>query len=297
MPSYTIGEVVLRKNPDPALKEMAESRNIPTSIYENINAEETVSAIASGGYDVGISISYNQIFSQKLLRKIPFRIINYHAGYLPKYRGCNVINWAIINDEKELGLTVHYIEEGIDTGGIICQKTIPITDQDDYKTMLEQAVEGCPGLIVEALDKIQDPSFTPIAQSHLPGSYFSGRREGDEWIDWNWSSRRIFNFIRAITLPGPGARTCLDRRILKILKSSFDADLPSYISTPGEIIGRNHEKGLLVKTGDSSLWIREIYDEAAGETVDPKTFKIGMRLGLNPGTLYHLYFTLSERET
>ena len=73
-------------------------------------------------------MSFNQIFRKDIINLTPIGIINCHAGKLPFYRGRNILNWVLINDEKEFGITVHFVDEGIDTGDIILQKTFPITD-------------------------------------------------------------------------------------------------------------------------------------------------------------------------
>ena len=104
--------------------------------------------------DLLVSMSFNQIFKTSILSK--YKIINCHAGKLPFYRGRNILNWVLINDEKEYGITVHYVDEGIDTGDIILQKTYPITDNDNYKTLLTNAQTECASLLYEALQKIKN---------------------------------------------------------------------------------------------------------------------------------------------
>ena len=77
-------------------------------------------------------MSFDQIFKEEIINIPPLKIINCHAGKLPFYRGRNILNWALINDEKEFGITVHYVDFGIDTGDSILQKNYEITDDDDY---------------------------------------------------------------------------------------------------------------------------------------------------------------------
>ena len=87
-------------------------------------------------------MSFDQIFKSEIIYLSKHKIINCHAGKLPFYRGRNVLNWVLINDE-EFGITVHYVDEGIDTGDIILQKKFPISDQDNYKTLLEKSYRMC----------------------------------------------------------------------------------------------------------------------------------------------------------
>src|SRR5690606_11568598 len=113
--------------------------------------------------------------------------INCHAGKLPYYRGRNILNWVLINDENEFGITVHYIDDGIDTGDLILQETFPITDNDNYKTLLEVAYVECGNLLYKAINKIQEGNVKPVSQStiHSVGFYCGIRRQGDEIINWN----------------------------------------------------------------------------------------------------------------
>ena len=82
------------------------------------------------------------------------KTINCHAGKLPFYRGRNILNWALINDEKEFGVTVLYMDEGIDTGDIVLQKTFPITEMDDYSTLLNRAYQECASLLFQSIKRI-----------------------------------------------------------------------------------------------------------------------------------------------
>ena len=122
------------------------------------------------------------------------------------------MNWALINDEKEFGITVHYIDEGIDTGDIILQRCFPITDGDDYATLLKVSHKACADILYDAIKHIQNGDSQRIKQETIhPVGFYCGRRgDGDEIIDWNQSSRKIFNFIRAICTPGPRATAYLN---------------------------------------------------------------------------------------
>ena len=148
-------------------------------------------------------MSFDQIFKTKLFSLPRLGTINCHAGKLPFYRGRNVLNWVLINDEKEFGITVHYVDEGIDTGDIIIQKVFPIFDSDNCDSLLKVAYENCGLLLQSAINLIINKKVKRIKQDQISkhGLYCSKRIEGDEIINWNNSSREIFNFIRALTLP------------------------------------------------------------------------------------------------
>ena len=203
-------------------------------------------------------MSFNQIFKKRIINYPVCGTINCHAGKLPFYRGRNILNWALINDEKEFGITVHYMDEGIDTGDIILQEAYPISDQDDYATLLERAYDGCAELLFKAIKQIQDGTAQRIPQYfiHPYGSYCSSRKIGDEKIDWNQNSRDIFNFVRAISKPGPQARTFLENIELMINRVCWLPQAPVYKGIPGAVIQKN-EEGFIVKTLDSYVRIIE----------------------------------------
>tara|TARA_B110000444_G_scaffold261004_1_gene310434 strand:- start:23024 stop:23938 length:915 start_codon:yes stop_codon:yes gene_type:complete len=242
---------------DPILKELSNILSVPFLPIKNINSKETVKILSSYGADIFVSMSFNQIVKKPLLKLTKHGFINCHAGKLPFYRGCNVLNWVLINGEKEFGVTVHYMDEGIDTGDIISQELSEITDTDDYSTILDKATQLCANTLHNSLMKIKNSNVTRIKQStiHKNGSYCRRRVDGDEWIDWTWSNLRIFNFVRAITKPGPYARTTIDNELILIHKVSiFKINLENKCS-PGEIILYNGD--ILVRTSDGFIKINK----------------------------------------
>ncbi len=245
---------------DPILKDWADKLGVSFILLEDVNSKDSLNILKNFHAEVFVSMSFNQILKKEILSIPEKGFINCHAGALPFYRGRNILNWALINDEKEFGVTVHYIDEGIDTGDIILQNKAPITDDDCYKTLLEKAIDLCDKTLYQALLNILNGKNQRIEQKeiHPVGSYFGRRRDGDEWINWEWTTRRIFNFIRAINDPGPCAQTMFKDNIIKIRSSKEIPNSPDYICTPGEIVGRSSDS-LVIKTGDSTLLINS-YD-------------------------------------
>lgn len=249
------------KSEDETLRNIALEKNIPFLRHKNINSDEFHSIVQDFGADIFVSMSFDQIFKKKTFSLPRLQTINCHAGKLPFYRGRNCLNWALINDEKEIGVTVHYIDEGIDTGDIILQTTYPITDEDDYKSVLESAYVRCAETLYDALVKLEEGTAQRIDQKtiHPVGFYCSQRKVGDELIDWSQSSREIFNFIRSICTPGPQAITFLNGEEIKINKSQLIEGAPEYKGIPGAILGKD-SGGILVKTGNSFIRITEYTD-------------------------------------
>lgn len=270
---------------DPVLRDFAEQLGVPFLVHEDVNSAEFREQIAAFGADLLVSMSFNQILRRDILHLAPKGFINCHAGALPLYRGRNILNWALINGEESFGVTVHYVDEGVDTGDIIRQDIIPVTPQTTYADILELAYEHCAGTLLAALTDLRDDKVQRRSQSELhPVGLYCGRRgPGDEWINWEWSSERIYNFIRALSMPGPGARTMYNGKPLVILRSEQIDNAPDYICTPGEVVGK-HERGVVVKTGTSTLLVTEIAstdDSGALLNIRVPALKIGGRMGIN----------------
>lgn len=239
---------------DEKLQNYAKQYAIPYLKHQNVNEKLFIDLIKGFDCDLFVSMSFNQIFRKEIINLPRLKTINCHAGKLPFYRGRNILNWALINDEKEFGITVHYVDEGIDTGDIILQRVYPISENDDYATLLERSYIECANILYESIRLFVDDKVNRVKQSdkHSVGFYCSQRKQGDEVLDWNQTSREVFNFIRAICCPGPQARTLLNGRELSINKAQFISDAPSYKGIAGAILNKD-ATGFYVKTKDSFI--------------------------------------------
>lgn len=287
---HEIAAVILRDTPsDSSLEAAARVLNVPVLRPANVNAPEFVEMIKWMDADLGVSIACNQIMRRPLLDSARRGFVNFHAGQLPRYRGRNVINWAIINGESEIGLTAHFVDEGIDTGDIILQQTLPIEWNEDYGDVLRRIVEYFPAFVVEAIRGLESGELKRQPQRNLSSTYFSGRSEGDEWIDWSATSFDLYNKVRAISRPGPGARTLLGDKAVIIWKAAYDPNWPTYIATPGQVVGRSDD-GAVVKTGNSTIVLKEV--QVDNGPCEVPAWPIGTRLGIN---LFSLIQSLQSR--
>ena len=254
-PEIIISFICVRFNTgDNILKKYSKIYNIKYFKHKNINSEEFISKIKIYNCDLFVSMSFNQIFKSKLFNLPKYKTINCHAGKLPFYRGRNILNWVLINDEKDFGITVHYVDEGIDTGDIILQKVYKISDKDNYKTLLNKSYINCAEILYQVIVIFKKCSVKSFKKSklHAVGFYCSQRIMGDEIISWNQSSREIFNFIRAICKPGPVARSSINGKEMKINKVEMIKNAPSYKCIVGTVLVKTNES-FLVNTKDSFI--------------------------------------------
>jgi methionyl-tRNA formyltransferase len=280
--------VVLRVRPtDPELATLAGGASLPVLQPNDANDPEFVEQILGMGADLNISMSYDQILRPGILASARLGFINFHAGKLPNYRGRNPLNWALINGEEEIGLSAIFIDEGIDTGDILLQRCVPVAWTDTYGDVLERVVQAFPDLVCEAVDLLANGEYERIPQAHLPGTYFPAREEGDEWLHWADSSRDLYNKIRAIARPAPGAKTVLGEDEITVWQATYDPTWPTYKANPGQVVGREKGRGVLVKTGDSTLLLEEI--QVGGQPPHRPSWRIGTRLGVDFGRLANIW--------
>jgi methionyl-tRNA formyltransferase len=225
---------------------------------KNVNSVEFVDELSKYKCDLFVSMSFNQIFKNEIINLTKHKIINCHAGKLPFYRGRNILNWALINDEVEFGITVHYVDEGIDTGDIILQDIHPIDDTDNYATLLIRSYSACASILYRAICLFKNGSIVGEKQNDINsiGFYCTQRKIGDENINWKDSSRNIFNFIRSICDPGPMARAFINGVEVKINRAEMIKEATPYKCIEGAILNID-TTGFIVKTKDTFIKITE----------------------------------------
>ena len=215
---------------------------------------------------------------------MPKRIINAHVASLPYYRGRAPINWAIINGEEKVGVTVHYIEEGIDTGPIIVQEEVEVNPKDRAIDLLLKTLPLFPKLVVEAVTLIEEGRVHPIPQEEFSGSYFPRRVPEDGLIDWyHENSLEIYNKVRALADPYPGAFIVYNDQKIVVERAALpEVSAQRKVSPlPGLVFGKSSSGGVKVTTIDGCVMLEELSIEGqcykAGEY-----FRMGSRLAVNP---------------
>jgi methionyl-tRNA formyltransferase len=172
--------------------------------------------------DVILSINYLFIVERDIIDLAKKYAINLHGSLLPKYRGRTPHVWAIINNEKETGITAHLIAEGCDEGDIVFQERIAINDSDTGASLLEKFNDRYPVIISKVIDMIENDTIRPAKQNDKNATYFGKRAPVDGEINWNWQKEQINNWIRAQARPYPGAFTFYDNKKIIVHKIEYD---------------------------------------------------------------------------
>ena len=200
------------------------------------------------------SINYLFILDKKIFQLFEYAI-NFHGSLLPKYRGRTPHIWAIINNEKYTGITAHFIEEGCDTGDIVFQKNILIEEDITGSDLLRIYQNEYPAVIRKVLEMINETKIVRLPQNHLEATLFPKRTPDDGLINWNWQKERIYNWVRALSYPYPGAFTYYRSEKLIIDEINFsNIGFDSFLEN-GTIISINQQNNPVVKVQNGAIEI------------------------------------------
>lgn len=261
------------------VKVAARELGLPILQPEKLRDPEFVQAMQELRPDLGIVIAFRML--PEVIWAMPrYGTFNLHASLLPQYRGAAPINWAIINGEKETGITTFLLNHEIDKGAIIGQRKMPILAEDNIGTMYDKLMtEGC-DLVVETVEKIAAQDFTPIEQMHIDEATLKPAPKifkEDCKIDWSWDGERIVNFVRGLS-PYPAAWTPLylngeEKGSAKIFEVAFS--LGKGNGNAGEIISDGKEQ-IAVVCADGLIEIRSM-QMAGKKRMSNKDLLLGFR--------------------
>ena len=186
---------------------VAERHGIPVIAPPDVNAPEIIARVRALEPDFLFSAMFRQLLKRELL-EVPRRgALNLHPSLLPRFRGRSPINWVLVEGETETGVTLHYMVEKADRGDIVAQRRIAIDDEDTALTLHRKATEEARLLMREAYPLLASARAPRIVQEQSRASYYGGRRPADGEIDWRRPARMIYDLVRAVTHPYPGAFT------------------------------------------------------------------------------------------
>ena len=155
--------------------------------------------------DVAFCYSYDMILSKDILSLFPDGIYNLHGALLPKYRGGNVLNWVIINGEEETGVTIHRMVEKVDAGPIVLQKKVSIGFEDTALLLRNKIFQAGDELLLTFWRLYVEKKLATVQQKEDEATYFPKRKPEDGYFEWSWDAEKIYNMIRALVFPWPGA--------------------------------------------------------------------------------------------
>ena len=233
------------------VKEVALAHNLPVYQPEKMSGSDEMAELMTLGADGIVTAAFGQFLPTKLLDSVDFAV-NVHASLLPKYRGGAPIHYAIINGDKEAGVTIMEMVKKMDAGDMIAKASTPITDEDNVGTMFEKLAVIGRDLLLKTLPDYIAGNIKPELQDESKATFSPNITSEEERIDWNKSAREVFNHIRGL-YPWPVAHTLLDGKRFKI----YEASLAEGQGQPGQIIEKGKET-LVVATGDGAISLKTV---------------------------------------
>jgi methionyl-tRNA formyltransferase len=230
--------------------------------------------------DLILSFYYRRLLSQAMLAIPRMGGINLHGSLLPKYRGRAPVNWVLVNGETQTGVTLHYMTAQADAGDIIAQRPVDIALEDTALTLFEKVAQAAVELLRETFPLIKADVAPRQPQDASQATYFGARTPDDGRIDWDRPALGLYNLVRAVTTPYPGAFTFLRAKKLYVWSSRLIQEGTGERRPPGTILGP-HEGGCLVATGKGSLLLTRVQLQGEEVIAGDTWFR---RYGLEMGT-------------
>ena len=248
----------------PPIKNVALAAGLPVIQPENVNSEQTIEELEKLNPDVIVVVAFGQKISDKILNLPKHKCVNIHASLLPKYRGAAPINWAIINGEKETGITTIIMSDKMDAGEVIVHKSLTIGPEETAGELADRLSKLGAETLSDSLMQIETGSAKYTQQDEGLVSLAPKIKKADGLIDWNQGEEKIHNFVRGMN-PKPSTYTFLIRNNSKeriiILKTERDnSSHNGTVIAPGTIMDISSQ-GIRTATGNGSIWIKEVKPE------------------------------------
>lgn len=260
----------------PPVKEVAVAAGVPVLQPASARRPEVVAALRETGAELGVVVAYGKILPRDVLEAFPRGCINVHGSLLPRYRGAAPIQWAILRGETETGVTIMQLDEGMDTGPMLCKRSMAIAPDDTAGTLFQRMAPLGAELLIEAMDGLTRGTLAPEAQDPDQATYAPMLKKEDGAVDWTRSAVAVRDHIRGMD-PWPGAFTALGETRLRVF-------LPACVQgqgQPGEVLGVD-ERGLAVACGEGAVAIAAV--QAPGKRrMEARAFASGHHIP--PGTI------------
>jgi methionyl-tRNA formyltransferase len=235
----------------------AREKNIPIFTPASVNTPEWIDRIAALKPDLILSVYYRNMISTQVLALAPLGAFNMHGSLLPRFRGRAPINWAVLHGEERIGMTLHRMVKKADAGNIVDQEGVAIGPRDTAEQAFRKVLPCARAVLSRQIDALLAGTAPETPQDESQATYFGGRTPGDGRIHWSDTTARIFNLIRAVTEPYPGAFS--DVGPARLMVWWAEPESPAALAgtrnrgaavRPGEILSL---APLVVATGDGAL--------------------------------------------
>ena len=256
------------------VKEYAISKNIPVFQPTKIRLEENAKILKDLNCDLMVTAAFGQILSKENLESARLGCVNVHASLLPAYRGSSPIQWAVINGEKETGITTMLTDIGVDTGDILLQEKLEIGKNETAGELFERLAALGAETLIKTVRMIENGTVKPIKQDESKATHYPMLDKKNACIDFNKTAEEIHNFVRGLN-PWPVAWAKCGEDIIKVYSASKSSDKTSVPC--GKIICADSKNGLKVACKDGVISLDSI--QLPGKKVmDAKIYFLGNSL-------------------
>lgn len=244
------------------LASVSANSGIPVQFVRNINEPELIETLTKMAPDYIFVIGWSQLIKTELLNLPSKGCIGFHFAKLPRNRGRAAIPWVILNEETETGVTFMHLDEGVDSGDIVCQRSIAIAQDERARTLYDKVCAGLQDMVREVSDRLKSTGELPAMPQNADEATYLAKRTGDDgWIDWNKPAREIERLIRAAGEPYPGAFTIYRNQKLIIWDAKYIPEF-NHIGTIGQVLSYDDDGSAFIQCGEG--WIKALSVEIEG---------------------------------
>jgi len=248
----------------PPVKNIALDAGLQVIQPENVNSEQIIEKLEKLNPDVIVVVAFGQKISDRILDLPKHKCVNIHASLLPKYRGAAPINWAVVNGEKETGITTIIMSNKMDAGDVLIRKSLTIGPEETTGELGNRLSDLGAETLLDSLMQIETGDAKYTQQDESLVSLAPKIKKKDGLIDWNQEEEKIHDFVRGMN-PKPSAYTFLIKNNSKeriiILKTERDnSSHNGTVIAPGTIMEISSQ-GIRTATGNGSIWIKEVKPE------------------------------------
>ena len=237
------------------VKEYALKAGIPILQPETLKTEETVSQLRAVGADLFVVVAYGKLLPPAVLEMPRLGCINVHGSLLPKYRGAAPIQWAVLNGERETGVSVMYLAEGMDSGDVIDRASLEIGEGESFGSVYERMKLLGGELLVETLPRFETGKPAAVPQKEEESTYAPPILREHTFLDWGWDAGKVSSCICGLD-PKPGARGVIagtEFKLFSPVRTGNRTELP-----PGSLVSQRKDGLEIACGGGETILIREL---------------------------------------
>lgn len=245
------------------VKQLAQSHGIPVYTPQTLRDAAFAELLATIAPDVIVVVAYGKLLPPSVLSYPRYGCLNLHVSLLPKYRGAAPMQRAIMAGERQTGVTVMYMNEGLDTGDVIATESFPIGDEDDLEVVHDRSCEVGARLLVHTLEQMEAGQTKRTPQDEALATYAPKIEKEDCHIDFHAPAARIDPMIRGLT-PIPGAFAYLGERKIKLVRAR--PRVQQHSAAPGTVLSLSDagEGEILIACGEGALALHALIPEGKG---------------------------------